>query len=121
MRYDSSKEVFKALVEGKKLTCLDLNYEDYICLDEDGDIVNQDGEYAMLDGDNIYEDYIPPRVLPAFADNIMTLDMDKFTCGLTDCDECPFRDGGDCRKVELGQVVLKLRSMAEKWLEEGRN
>lgn len=121
MRYETTTEAFKALLQGKELTCYEMNKGDYLFLDDNGDLKDNNGDYAKLDGDIIYRDRIKPRILPAFANNFLTLDTTKFSCGLTDCDICPFKDGADCIKVEWTNALAKLRSKAEKWLEEGEN
>ena len=121
MRYETSTEAFRALLDGKELTCYEMGKGKFMFIDKLGDLRLNNGEYAILDGNNIYHDYIRPRVLPAFADNILTLDTGKFSCGLTDCDNCPFKDGADCAKAEWNNALTKLRSKAEKWLEEGEN
>lgn len=114
MRYDTSRDVLQALLDGKRLTQL-RQTEGYIYMNNEDEVVNQDGHYVKIETSAVYKDY---KVIPKFAQNILDLDFADFTCGDSgiDCMDCPIADKDtECQKFKMWDEVNRLKDMIKEW------
>lgn len=114
MRYDTSRDVLQALLDGKRLTQL-RQTEGYIYMNSDDEVVNQDGHYVKIETSAVYKDY---RVMPKFAQNILDLDFADFSCGDSriNCTNCPLADeDSQCQKFRMWDEVIRLQNMIKEW------